>query len=451
LNLVRKCTLMVLLAALIGVSLPLGLTGAGGGGRACAAQATAAPKRSAPGPFVLSSPDSLSQLRLRLFVQLLLEYTSADKVDQDRSNTLVMYSRRIRPTVELNLAKPRLFFKLHLSTAPKSLELMDCYFDLGLKRDLFLRYGQYKVPFTLYRIESFQALTLVDWAIVTKGFGAERQMGFSIHNGFEKPPRLGYVFGVFTGVNARASHAVWLPRAYGIKNPPNPSDLANPAPYAEWHPELFLRLSFNHGKIDVRSNTDDTGGPLRYSAAMSAGWDLDPTPHEDFRLLLAPELLAKCRGWSARAVWYAGFVEPASRDKTELGMTGLLFEPAYRFNERYEIAGRYAAVYFTEVLLDDVSRYLGSSAASTKGGLLSSGEAPGAPALSAGGAGFAEAAAAAPSSGLIEREEEARIGLNVYLAGHSLKWQNDFGALMHHDEIRTLTDFVVRSQFQLIY
>lgn len=443
--------LTILLLALSVAPWPAAVGGPRGGGRAYAAVAPAASRLSAPGPFVLASPDSTSELRLRFLGQMMLEYTSTDLGGGERSDALVMHARRIRPVMELRLFKPRLFFRLHMSAAPKSLEMMDYYFDLSLNKNLALRYGQYKVPFTLYRIASFQALTLVDWAIVTKGFGAERQMGFSIHNGYERPPRLGYVFGVFTGVNARASHAIWLPRLYGIKDPPNPSDLSDPAPFAEYHPELFLNLSYNHGNIDVSSGSDGTRDGFRYSAALSAAWDFDPSPHENFKLRLAPELLTKYRGASARAIGYAGFVEPTGCDETELGMLGVLFESAFRFNDRYEIAGRYAAVDFTDRLVDDASEFLGLSDASMREWRTSSIEASGAAAFAARARGADQALAAAPDCGLVELEEEFRVGFDLYLAGDSLKWQNDAGWLRHHYETCTLTDFVVRSQFQIIY
>jgi hypothetical protein len=452
LSLVRTCVIAVTLTALSGAAWPLQVSGADVGREALAGSAQASSSLAAPGPFVLSGPDSTSRLRLRFAGQMILDYTSTEAATgDDRSGSLVMHARRIRPTMELNLLRPKLLLRLHLSTAPKSLEMMDYYLDLTLEKNLRLRYGQYKVPFTVYRIESFQALTLVDWAIVTKGFGAERQMGLSIHNGYEKPPRLGYALGVFTGVNARAAHAVYLPKLYD-EEIPNPSDLSGSAPYAEFHPEIVLNLSYNRNGIDVRSGSDGCRSGLRYSAALSAAWDLDPEPHQDLKLRLAPELLLKCRGASIRGIGYAGFVELAGCDETELGMTGALVESAYRFNGRYEVAARFATVDFTDKLLDDASSYLASGDSSTDG-LHSSSERPSGAALSAGANGPAEALAAAlTAGGRVRREDEYRIGFNVYLAGHSLKWQSDFGVLRHHHrQSRALTDFAVRSQFQIVY
>lgn len=375
------------------------------------------------GPFKIAGPDGTSWLRIRFFGQMMVRCTSLDAGGGgSRTETTTMGARRIRPILELNLPEPRLFFRLHMSAAPHSLELMDMYFDIGVPKGFQARLGQYKVPFTQYRIQSFQRLTLVDWPITTRAFGAERQMGFAVHNGYENTGGNAFVLGIFTGVNARRAHAVLLPLVYG-EEVHNPSDLADPGRPAEFHPELFLHLLHKYGEMDVSSPSDEKRGPLRYSIGFSAAYDFDPEGHQDFALRLASEMLAKYRGISLNAVAYAGFSEmwdPAEAQdeaRTELAMVGLLIEPAYRINSRYEVAGRYALVDLSDDLLEDISRWTG----------------------------------APPSAPAAAREEEFRAGLNVYLAGHALKWQNDFGALRHHREGQYLTDYVFRSQFQLAF
>jgi hypothetical protein len=175
--------------------------------------------------------------------------------------------------------------------------------------------------------------------------------------------------------------------------------------------------------MDVRSASDKKRGPLRYSIGFSAAYDFDPEGHQDFALRLAPEMLAKYRGVSLNAVAYAGFSEmrdPAEAQdeaRTELAMVGLTIEPSYRINSRYEVAGRCALVDLSDDLLEDISRWTGAPESELPAG----------------------------------REEEFRAGLNVYLAGHALKWQNDFGALIHHRGDEDLTDYAFRSQFQLAF
>jgi hypothetical protein len=360
------------------------------------------------GPFELYSPDSSSHIQLQFAGQLRLEFESRDKGENEcRTSDLYLKARRIRPMLSASLLNSRLTFKLHLSTAPGSLELMDFYFNYRFNEQMQFRYGQYKVPFTRYRIQSFQNLTFVDWAIVTKYFGAERQMGLALHNGYEKPPSWGYVVGIFTGVNARASHAVGLPVVYG-EEITNPSDLADPGKPPEFHPEIFLHATYKANGIRVQSDSDEEGGPLRYLLGFSAAWDLDPITHQDFSLRLAPELLIKYQGFSISTIGYAGFAEMGRVAHVNLAMLGGLFQAAYRVNRRYEVSNRYAIVDFTESLINDAQAEM-------------------------------------------VREEEVTAGFNIYLSGHSLKWQHDAGWLRHSGSDERQTDFLLRSQFQVTF
>lgn len=374
------------------------------------------------GPFRLADADSSAWLRFQFVGQLCMDFQSVNQgQDEDRSNTLIMKARRIRPIISVSLPEQRLSLRVHLSAAPGSLELMDLYFNYKAHEQLQLRAGQYKAPFTRYRIQSFQRLTFVDWPIVARAFGGERQMGLALHNGYERPPRYGYAFGVFTGVNARASHAAYLPKVYGEKIP-NPSDLADPGPAAEFHPELFLHLAYNARGVRVQSDTDEVGGGLRYAAMLSAAWDLDPTPHQDFKLRLSPEFLAKYQGLSLSTIGYVGIVEMGVPARTEQAMLGGLLQTAYRINDSYEISALYAVVDLSDALVDDAY-----------------------------GPSSNEIAASSQNDAQVVREEEIRVGFNRYIASHALKWQTDGGWLTHRGRHEDRTDFVVRSQFQLAF
>lgn len=321
---------------------------------------------------------------------------------------------------------------------------MDFYVDYRIARQLRFRFGQYKVPFTRYRIQSFKRLTFVDWAIVTEYFGAERQMGFAFHNGYEMPPTWGYAFGVLTGVNARASHAIGLPRLYG-EIVANPSDLSDPDPRAKFHPELFWHVSYNARGIRVQSDSDEERQRFRYSAGLSAAWDLDPTPYQDFSFRLASELLTKYRGVSLCAAGYTGFAETGDQSHTDLAMVEGLFQTAYRISKRCEISLRYAVVQFEDVVTDDAYQRAQQLIARAERVLNSSVEKELAQQY------LSDITAQYKNAGKTLREQEMTVGLNVYIVGHSLKWQNDAGWLRHSLRNETRTDYIARSQFQLTF
>ena len=383
------------------------------------------------GPFEIFSADSASSIRLQFAGQLRLIYDSRDNgPDAARTEKLSMQARRIRLTLAGTVYNANLSYRLHLSTAPKSLELMDFYFDYKFRPYLQFRFGQYKTPFTRSRIQSFQRLAFVDWAIVTKYFGAERQMGFAFHNGYEQPPKYGYIVGVFSGANARASHAIGLSDVYGEKVF-NPSDLANPGTTDKFHPELFFHITYNANNIKINSSSDEAKTGLRYSLGMSSAWDLFPTEYHDFSLRFAPELLVKYRGLSFLAAGYVGYSKIGDPAKNKPAMTGGLFQTAYRINSRFEISARYAIVGFKDRLTDDARERAMQL-------IADSGNDP-------------DVIEQYENAGQILQEQELTTGFNIYISGHSLKWQNDIGWLKHFFIDENRDDYQIRSQFQVSF
>ena len=304
--------------------------------------------------LVLYKDDRGNEVRFLLGTQLQMEFKSKDMGSSaDNVNTTVMRLRSVRPFVTGKMLDGRLALKVQLNVVPGTFELLDLNFDYKFKPDVQLRYGVFKMPFTHYRMASKLRLQQIDWAITSKYFGAERQWGFALHNGYEKPPRWGYVVAVGSGENSRASHGKGIALAYDRERP-NPSDLAGEGGVAEFHPEIFGNLSFNSPGMDVSSETDRERTGLRYSLALSGAWDLDPEYTIDFSYRAAPEVLIKYKGLCVTGVWYAGWSEMGDDRSDHLAMRGGLVHVAYRWCDRYEIAARYAAVSMTDHLKHDV-------------------------------------------------------------------------------------------------
>ncbi len=368
---------------------------------------------SSPGPLEIHSEDSSHSLRLQLVGQIRFNYENRDQGDDEcREDSHTMEVRRIRLTFSGHVYKPALAYKIHLSTSPGSIELMDFMIDYAFNENFKLRFGQFKIPFTRYRIQSFQRLTFVDWSIVSRYFGAERQIGFSLHNGYENPSRLGYALGLFSGDNARVSHAVGLPEYYN-ETLVNPSDLSGPGPKAEFNPEIIAHLSYNSPGMDVRSDSDTDRGGLRYSFAASFAWDLDPRPHHDFSYRFAPELLIKLRGLSFFAVAYAGYAEVGDNESNKLVISATLFQTAYRINQRLGASLRYAWVDFDHDLRNDAAQFVDIDSKPV-------------------------------------RKHEITAGFDFYLIGYQLKWQHNFGLRKDESSGDDLNHFVYISQFQIV-
>ena len=378
--------------------------------------AVAADRHHSVGSFKIYSADSSSYIRLQLTAQMRATYTSVDKGSAaDRSNTFDMKARRIRPTLSGQLLDPRLTFKLHFSMAPGSIELLDLYFNYAWRKNLQFRSGVFKVPFTDYRIGSFSRLALPDWAVVTKYFGAERQWGFALHNGYESMPRWGYVIGLFSGANSRASHAVGLPKLYQVKLV-NPSDLSGDGTAQEFQPEAFAAVFYSSPEYGQATDVDETRGGFRYRVGVSAAYDFDPVRHVDMVSRVAPEAVVKYRGLAARAVGYLAWSEVGSHDCTEQTLTGWFGQAAYRWDKTFEVFWHFARVDLDDKLRDDVADFTETT-----------------------------------TNKIITYEQEARLGLNIYLDRHAMKIQSDIGQVRKQYPNYDRKNFEFRSQVQLAF
>jgi hypothetical protein len=389
------------------------------------------------GPISIQSKDGNTRLSLGFAGQLRFSVKSKDPGGGgERDTAAEVVARRLRPTFRGTVLSPNLGYYFHLSTTPGSLEFMDLYMDYKLTDSFRFRLGQWKVPFTRYRIRSFKALTLADWAVTAKYFGAERQIGLAMHNGYEKHgASFEYEVGLFTGVNARKSHATGLASIFGEKLS-NPSDLFDPAAPADLHPELVAHVAYNCGGINTATDTDWAGSGFRYSVGLSMAWDLNADMYQDLTLRLAPEVLIKWRGLSAFAVFYMGFTR-LSEDSVldqRLDLLGGLVQASYLFFRRVEIAARYAVVHTDDSLL---------TSARARAQSLVAGEAD---------ADKKKALAAQyKNAGKLETQQDVTFGVNVYIRGNSLKWQNDLTVSMLDRVDGKRTNVTYRSQIQLTF
>lgn len=92
--------------------------------------------------------------------------------------------------------------------APQTSPILDWYMDFTQLRDLQLRVGQYKVPFSRQRVISSGDLQLVDRSIVNSELNLDRDIGMDLHS-----PDLGglgllrYHLGIYTGEGRNSNHA----------------------------------------------------------------------------------------------------------------------------------------------------------------------------------------------------------------------------------------------------
>jgi hypothetical protein len=372
--------------------------------------------------FSTTSEDGGSWMSFHLAVQLRWRYGLLEEGPGDErvTDNQVLF-RRIRPVIKGKLFDSELSYLLHLNLVPGYLELMDLWLDYRLAESLSVRVGQAKIPFTRYRLCSFKDRPVIEWSYPTRWFGAERQMGITLHNGIGRPPEYEYQLGFYTGANIRAANGIGMSKIFGEKFE-SPSSLVDPSPFENMHSEIVAHLAYNSEGIDLRRPSDLEGGPPRFSVGISGAWDLRPSERQDMRLRIAPEAEFRAYGFAVGGVMYLGFWdEVTGQDTYGLGLLGGVLQASYVFLEKYEIGARYTLIHIMEDLRADARSWAEQQIEQDReiGGLI--------------------------------REHEVNLGFNLYLHGTTFKWQVDAGILVHQRIDGDRTDFQLRTQLQLAF
>jgi hypothetical protein len=260
--------------------------------------------------------------------------------------------RRLRFVLGSWFLRGKIRSSLQLNLSPNALELIDVWILYAPLHSLALRIGQFKVPYTRYRLQSFAALSLADWSPITRMFGAERQIGVELLNPQPESTAWEYGLGVFTGTNVRASHAVGLSQVYG-EDPINRSDLREFNGPSSLHPEVIGRAARNFGSIDTAANTDFAGGPFRSSFGVSGAVDIQPVLRQDLSARVAAEWLVKVHHLHLNLVGHMGWF---GRPK-DIGPWGMLGELGYRLDRHWELAARYSRIWIGRRLQRDAAAY----------------------------------------------------------------------------------------------
>jgi len=264
--------------------------------------------------------------------------------------------RRIRTTLSSSFIDGRIRSRFQINLTPSAFELIDMWFAFTRFKFATFRVGQFKIPYDRYRAQSFAALSFIDWSPTTTMFGSERQVGAEMLGigGFLKAE---YAIGIFSGTNARASHAVGITEVYG-EVPQNASDFGFGEVISEFHPELVARGAKNFGKINTDTNSDVTGSKeLRHSLGVGIAWDARPKAIQDLGLRLSAEWLGKIRHVHMNVISYLAWYEPWQGGKILFGPLGFMAETGYRFSLMWELALRYSVTYLTPWLRSDARSY----------------------------------------------------------------------------------------------
>ena len=152
------------------------------------------------GGFSIRSADGAFQMRFRGYLQTDARFFNEDSVPAGTADNLLI--RRARPILEATLFK-YVDVRLMPDFANSSLTLFDGYSELKLSPALAARFGKYKPPIGLERLQSATDIRFAERGLPTN-LAPSRDLGFQL-SGVAGRGLVGYEAGVFNGVADLAS------------------------------------------------------------------------------------------------------------------------------------------------------------------------------------------------------------------------------------------------------
>lgn len=221
--------------------------------------------------------------------------------------------RRLRVGMRLRDTGGRTLVQVVTNLNAASPELVDAFVE---HRTGALRFtvGQMKLPFTGYRIGPFTDLLSTDWPLVTRVFGAGRQLGGMVSHDAPGDGWFGS-FGVFQGTQLRPAHDQGITLFYGEATT-SYTDFRRGATLDPMHPELALRLG-HRWPLDPRGD--------HLLLGLNARHDLDPVSARDLRDVGALEGELKLGRIQALAIGYGGLARLTQREETA-AVTGFFLQ-----------------------------------------------------------------------------------------------------------------------------
>lgn len=288
--------------------------------------------------FFVRSDDGKFSLKIGARFQPFLALTRAKTPAADWTGAFEV--RRARLTMGGNLHGDNLHYKLQADFGKGNLSLKDWYADARLSGNLWLRAGQWKRPFSRQHITSSGKLELGDRAITDKAFGAGRDIGLALHNGYEDAPAIEWIVGVWNGTGDTSSIRVTTDPMTGagtgtISNVPR-----------EFKPAFVGRIGINSAGAKGYSEGDLERGPLRWSAAASFWGEADFDRNDQSNDRVEIDFQLKASGFSGSGAFYAMTSQAGNHvlSDQELSYIGFHAQAGYMLTPTWQGAARFAMV-----------------------------------------------------------------------------------------------------------
>lgn len=286
--------------------------------------------------FFLRSEDGKNEIKFKGRLQPY--FTFSRGLDSDGKHDLRggFEVRRARFNLEGHLHGDNILYKAETDFGKGTASLKDFIVDIRLSGDTWLRFGQWKRPFSRQQMTSDAKLETTDRSITDKAFGAERDIGLALRNDYEASVPIEWTFGVFNGFGVGTRPIVNADGATtGFTNIPT-----------EFKPAFIGRIGLNSEKAKGYSEADLEGGPLRWSAGASAWIETDFDKDDQSNDKVELDYLIKANGFSTSGALYmmTRQTDVQTLSSQELAYIGFHLQAGYMFAPKWQAAARYAFV-----------------------------------------------------------------------------------------------------------
>ena len=278
--------------------------------------------------FFIKSDDGLYKTKINGRVQVRNDIDIPDGGDIESEFSIP----RARLTLGGKAFSKDLGYKLQIDFGKGSVALKDFYVDYSLDSEwLKLRAGQFKRPFSRQQLNSSSKLGLVDSSITDKAFGAGRDIGVMLHNGFGKKNDFEYAVGVFNGSGDKGKFS-GSADADG-----NVSGKFSNLP-GQLDPMLVMRAGYNYGGIKRYSEGDFEGGDLRFALGASSQLNFDVADEASSSVGIGVDASLKVSGFSFDTEFFLGMDQDDATGgftSQALSAMGLYAQAGYVIGEKY--------------------------------------------------------------------------------------------------------------------
>lgn len=298
--------------------------------------------------FFIRSTDDKYSLKIKGRVQPFFNFSWVNASDDARPQLEV---RRMRITLDGNIHGKNLTYKLQTDFGKGLPTVKDAHLDVRLSGDTWLRFGQWKRPFSRQQISSSSNLEMTDRAITDRAFGAGRDVGIAVRNDYEKSPEIEWTLGVFNGRGEAPAlkGTVTVDPMTGMGTL-GPTTNTNVPP--EFRPAVVGRVGYNSKGLKGYQEADLVGGPLRFGVAASVWVEGDFDDDAVSSQKAQADYMVKAEGFTTTGgVYFLTAQDGDSILDQASSLFGFHVQAGYMLTKKWEAVARYG--YINDVTLKD--------------------------------------------------------------------------------------------------